>query len=183
MEEKDLRLSVHKIGHKLLSGKLTKSDLGPDSEKDIHCQVHQLAFSPHTDCKGIMDLVKFLSPKHVMLVHGEKPKMISLKEKIHSELGIPCYYPANNETVRIPSTHYENVETSDSFVRSCSNPNFKFQKCSSLDTCNSTLSDRNLMPELQVKDERVAEGILVVDRNKKAKIVHKDELLLTLSEK
>ncbi|XP_019462189.1 PREDICTED: cleavage and polyadenylation specificity factor subunit 3-II isoform X2 [Lupinus angustifolius] len=171
------------VGHKLLSGKLTKSDLGPDSEKDIHCQVHQLAFSPHTDCKGIMDLVKFLSPKHVMLVHGEKPKMISLKEKIHSELGIPCYYPANNETVRIPSTHYENVETSDSFVRSCSNPNFKFQKCSSLDTCNSTLSDRNLMPELQVKDERVAEGILVVDRNKKAKIVHKDELLLTLSEK
>jgi integrator complex subunit 11 len=130
-----------------------------------------------------MDLVKFLSPKHVILVHGEMPKMASLKEKIHSELGIPCYNPANNETVSIPSTHYVNAEASDTFIRNCLNPNFTFQKCDSVDTCNSTLIDRNLTPELQVEDERVADGILVMENNKKAKVVHRDELLLMLDEK
>ncbi|XP_020205713.1 cleavage and polyadenylation specificity factor subunit 3-II isoform X2 [Cajanus cajan] len=167
------------IGHKLMSDKRDKVDLDPNTKIDVH----QLAFSPHTDSKGIMDLVKFLSPKHVILVHGEKHKMVSLKEKIHSELGIQCYDPANNDTICIPSTHYVNAETSDAFIHSCLNPNFKFQKCSSVDICNSTTIDRNLMPELQVEDERVAEGVLVVEKGKKAKIVHQDEVLLMMGEK
>jgi len=131
-----------------------------------------------------MDLVKFLSPKHVILVHGEKPKMVSLKERIRSELGIPCDNPPNNETVITRSTtQYVNAEASDIFIKNCLNPNFKFQKCSSVDTCNSTLIDRNLIPELEVEDERVADGVLVMENNKKAKIVHEDEILLMLDEK
>jgi len=129
-----------------------------------------------------MDLVNFLAPKHVVLVHGEKHKMASLKEKIHSEFGIQCYDPANNETVSIPSTHYVNAEISDTFIRSCLNPNFTFQKRSSVDINNSTTLDKNLMPILQVEDERVSEGVLVVEKGKKAKIVHQDELLLMLEE-
>ncbi|CAI8605433.1 unnamed protein product [Vicia faba] len=142
------------VGHKLTSGKSTNIDIDPDTQIDVRCQIHQLAFSPHTDSKGIMDLVKFLSPKHVILVHGEKPKMDSLRERIHSELEIPCYNPANNET-----------------------------KCSSVDTPNSTLIDRNLTPELKVEDERVADGVLVMESNKKAKIVHRDEVLIMLDKK
>lgn len=130
-----------------------------------------------------MDLVKFLSPKHVILVHGEKPKMASLKERIHSELGIQCYNPANNETVCIPSTQYVNAEASGTFIRNCLNPNFQFQKCSSEDTSNSTMIDKNLTPKLQVEDERVADGVLVMEKSKKAKIVNRDELLLMLDEK
>jgi len=132
-----------------------------------------------------------------MLVHGEKPKMVSLQKRIRSELRIPCSNPANNEIVHIPSTEYVNAEASDTFIKyvnaeasdtfikSCLNPNFKFQKCSSVDTCNSTLIDRNLTPELQVEDERVADGVLVMENNnnKKAKIVHEDEILLMLDEK
>ncbi|KAF7827581.1 cleavage and polyadenylation specificity factor subunit 3-II [Senna tora] len=165
------------IGHKLMSGKPTKIDLDQDTQIEVRCQVHQLAFSPHTDAKGIMDLVKFLSPKHVILVHGEKPKMATLKEKIHSELGIQCYDPANNETICIPSSHYVEAGASDAFFQSCQTPNFKFQKHSSDDAPNSSLIDRNLVRHLQVKDERVAEGILVVEKTKKAKVVHQDELL------
>lgn len=145
--------------------------------------MHQLAFSPHTDAKGIMDLVKFLSPKHVILVHGEKPKMASLKERIHSELGIQCYDPANNETICIPSSQSVKAAASDTFIQSCQNPNFKFQKCGSLDSSDSCSIDRNLKSCLQVKDERVAEGILVVEKNKKAKVVHQDELLHMMAEK
>lgn len=148
----------------------------------MHCQIHQLTFSPHTDAKGIMDLVKFLSPKHVILVHGEKPRMATLKGRIQSELGIPCYYPANNETVSVPSTHYATALASDAFVRSCSNPNFKFYTSSSEDEHGSTSRNKFSIPRLQVSDDRVAQGILVMEKNKKAKVVHQDELLLMLGE-
>ena len=130
-----------------------------------------------------MDLVKFLSPKHVILVHGEKPKMASLKGRIQSELGIPCYDPANNETISIPSTHFVKAVASDAFVRSCLNPNFKFLKSSSEDGHDSSFKSRNSMPRLQVIDERVSEGILVLEKSQKAKVVHQEELLLMLGEK
>ncbi|XP_023513382.1 cleavage and polyadenylation specificity factor subunit 3-II [Cucurbita pepo subsp. pepo] len=203
------------IGHKLMSGKPTKIDLDKDTQIDVQCQIHQLAFSPHTDSKGIMDLVKFLSPKHVILVHGEKPKMVTLKERIHSELGIPCHDPANNETVSISSTLSIKAESSSTFIQSCSTPNFKFLKRNLNDKINSkelsskeggTSSmfirrrsnphvkhlNRNLDekfdsslscgPEIEVSDDRVNEGILVMEKGKKTKVVHQDELLLLLGE-
>ncbi|XWS69390.1 hypothetical protein CRYUN_Cryun04dG0175000 [Craigia yunnanensis] len=171
------------IGHKLMSGKPTKIDLDKDTQIDVRCQIHQLSFSPHTDAKGIMDLVKFLSPKHAILVHGEKPKMATLKERIQSELGIQCYCPANNETVTIPSTHYVKADASDTFIQSCLNPNFKFSTCSSVDKSYLDSNESKAISRLQVSDERVAEGILVVEKGKKAKVIHQDELLLILGEK
>ncbi|BFG17285.1 hypothetical protein CerSpe_035590 [Prunus speciosa] len=171
------------IGHKLMSGKPTKIDLDKDTQIDVRCQIHHLSFSPHTDAKGIMDLIKFLSPKNVILVHGEKPKMATLKGKIQSELGIQCYDPANNETVSISSTHYVKALASDAFIRSCLNPNFKFSKSSQEDEHGSNSRNNNSTPRLRVSDERVAEGVLVMERNKKAKVVHQDELLLMLGEK
>ncbi|XP_022776475.1 cleavage and polyadenylation specificity factor subunit 3-II isoform X2 [Durio zibethinus] len=171
------------IGHKLMSGKPTKIDLDKDTQIDVRCQIHQLSFSPHTDAKGIMDLVKFLSPKHAILVHGEKPKMATLKERIQSELGIPCYCPANNETVTVPSTHYVKADASETFIRSCLNPNFKFSTYSSVDKSYLDSKYSKAASGLQVSDERVAEGILVVEKGKKAKVIHQDELLLMLGDK
>lgn len=117
-------------------------------------QIHQLSFSPHTDAKGIMDLVKFLSPKHVILVHGEKPKMAALKEKIQSELSIECSYPANNETMHLPSSHHVEAAASDAFLKSCLSPNFKFSRTKS--------SSPDTPPSLQVYDDRVAQGLLTL---------------------
>ncbi|KAK8613892.1 hypothetical protein V6N13_101646 [Hibiscus sabdariffa] len=171
------------IGHKLMSGKPTKIDLDKDTQIDVRCQIHQLSFSPHTDAKGIMDLVKFLSPKHAILVHGEKPKMATLKERIQSELGIQCYCPANNETVTIPSTHYVKADASDTFIRSCLNPNFKFSTCSSVDKSYLDSNGSKAISRLSVSDDRVSEGILVVGKGKKAKVIHQDELLNTFGEK
>lgn len=163
-----------------------------------------------------MDLVNFLSPKHVILVHGEKPKMATLKERIHSELGIPCHDPANNETISISSTLFVKAEASSMFVQSCSTPNFKFLKrnlndkidpdlkevswkagASSMFTrrcsnphfkhLNRNLNDKfdcslSCRPELQVSDDRVNEGILVMEKGKRTKVVHQNELLLLLGE-
>ncbi|KAF8378587.1 hypothetical protein HHK36_029935 [Tetracentron sinense] len=165
------------IGHKLMSGKPTKIDLDKDTQIDVRCQIHQLSFSPHTDAKGIMDLVKFLSPKHVILVHGEKPKMASLKGRIQSELGIPCYYPANNDAVHIPSTQYVKADATDTFIRSCLNPNFEFLKSSGESNSDLGFKDSNAVQLVQIRDERVAQGILILENRKKAKVVHQDELL------
>lgn len=126
-----------------------------------------MAFSPHTDAKGIMDLTKFLSPKNVVLVHGEKPSMMSLKEKITTELDIPCFVPANGETVSVSSTTFIKATASDMFLKSCSSPNFRFS--------NST--------QLRVTDQRTTDGVLVVEKSKKAKIVLQDEVSEVLHEK
>ncbi|KAJ6431659.1 hypothetical protein OIU84_019026 [Salix udensis] len=171
------------VGHKLMSGKPTKIVLDKDTQIDVRCQIHQLSFSPHTDSKGIMDLARFLSPKNVILVHGEKPKMVSLKERIQSELRIPCYLPANCDTVHIPSTTYVKAHASNAFIRSCLNPNFRFLKRSTEENSDQVLRNTNSTAPLQVNDERVAEGILIMEKGKKTRVVHQDDLLLMLRQK
>lgn len=171
------------VGHKLMSGKPTKINLDKDTQIDVRCQIHQLSFSPHTDSKGIMDLTKFLSPRNVILVHGEKPKMVSLKERIQTELRIPCYLPANCDAVHIPSTIYVKAHASNTFIRSCLNPNFRFLKRSKEDNSDQVLRNTNPTAPLQVNDERVAEGILIMEKGKKARVVHQDDLLLMLRQK
>ncbi|KAF9673783.1 hypothetical protein SADUNF_Sadunf10G0059800 [Salix dunnii] len=171
------------VGHKLMSGKPTKIVLDSNTQIDVRCQIHQLSFSPHTDSKGIMDLARFLSPKNVILVHGEKPKMVSLKERIQSELRIPCYLPANCDTVHIPSTIYVKAHASNAFIRSCLNPNFRFLKRSKEENSDQGLRNTNSTAPLQVNDERVAEGILIMEKGKKARVVHQDDLLLILRQK
>eukprot|EP00494_Astrolonche_serrata_P014622 UN14757 len=44
-----------------------------------------------------MRLIKDVSPKQVMLVHGEHAKMVNLSKKIRGEMGIPTFYPPNGE--------------------------------------------------------------------------------------
>ncbi|KAI3946508.1 hypothetical protein MKX01_017724 [Papaver californicum] len=126
------------VGHKLMSGRQGKIFVDKETQIDVKCQIHQLSFSPHTDAKGIMDLVKFLSPKHVILVHGEKPKMATLKGRIESELQIPCYCPANNESVHITSTQYLKIDASESFIRNCLKPTYKWSKSSCGSSTNNT---------------------------------------------
>lgn len=162
------------VGHKLMSGKTTKIVLDKDTHIDVRCQIHQLAFSPHTDSKGIMDLTEFLSPKHVILVHGEKPQMAFLKERIESELGMPCFYPANNESVSIPTTHTLKMSTTERFITSCAAEQGK-----------QSLRKRNLIhgtgaSEVNGSDEAAAEGVLVMEKHKAPKILCEDELLQVL---
>jgi integrator complex subunit 11 len=68
-------------------------------------QVQYMAFSLHTDSKGIMDLVRHVDPRNVVLVHGEEPKMRFLQSHIQSSLNLPCYMPANGVSLqlRMPS--------------------------------------------------------------------------------
>ncbi|KAL8142086.1 hypothetical protein V2J09_015118 [Rumex salicifolius] len=169
------------IGHKLMSGKPTKIDLDQNTKIDVRCQIHQLSFSPHTDSKGIMDLLKFLSPKHVILVHGEKPNMAKLTEKIEKELHIKCDFPPNNGLVHIPSTHLVKANASPAFIRSCLSPNFTFKRCSSNGSSSDSFGAESTST-LEVHDVRVAEGILVRENSEKPMVIHQNELLIGLGE-
>jgi integrator complex subunit 11 len=99
--------------------------------------------------------------------------MALLRARIQSELGIPCYYPANNETVHISSTHYIKSNASNLFIQSSTDPNFKF-----LDA----VSEQNSDPVLKVHDNRVSKGIITMEKNKNTMIVHEDELLAHLQD-
>ncbi|KAJ8564788.1 hypothetical protein K7X08_001248 [Anisodus acutangulus] len=171
---------VGTVGHRLMSAKVpTKVNVDESAEIDVRCQIHQLSFSLHTDAKGIMDLVRFLSPKHVILVHGEKPKMEKLKKNIESDFEIPCYYPANNETLLIPSTQYIKAHVSKSFLQSSLSPNFKFLKTTSRADTDIILNEKT-ESLVQVCDDRVAEGALIMQNDEKGqhrKIVHQNELM------
>ena len=39
-------------------------------------EINNMSFSAHVDAKGILSFIKHVSPKAVMLVHGEKHKMM-----------------------------------------------------------------------------------------------------------
>ncbi|CAL9047159.1 cleavage and polyadenylation specificity factor subunit 3-II-like [Musa acuminata AAA Group] len=169
------------IGHKLMSGKPTKIDLDKDTYVDVRCQIHQLSFSPHTDAKGIMDLIEYLSPKHVILVHGERPKMALLKERIQSELGIQCYYPANNEKLLISTTQNVKIDVTKKFIRSCSSAMLSNVKNSSVSISDSSSKDNEIIK--LAREDTTAEGILLMEKTKTAKLIHENELLRTLGVK
>lgn len=140
------------------------------------CQIHQLAFSPHTDSKGIMDLTEFLSPKHVILVHGEKPQMAFLKERIESELGMPCYYPGNNESVSIPTTQNLKMSATERFITSCAAEQGKRSLHKRNLICGTSMSE-------VIGSEEVVEGVLLMEKPKAPKILCEDELLEVLGMK
>eukprot|EP01130_Rhizamoeba_saxonica_P008372 TRINITY_DN3380_c0_g1_i2.p1 TRINITY_DN3380_c0_g1~~TRINITY_DN3380_c0_g1_i2.p1 ORF type:complete len:580 (-),score=103.89 TRINITY_DN3380_c0_g1_i2:116-1855(-) len=91
------------VGNKILAGR-TSIDI--DSQKlDIRCKVHSLSFSAHADSKGILQLIEQVDPANVVLVHGERGKMRSLKARIYREYGRNCYDPANGECITINASH------------------------------------------------------------------------------
>jgi Cft2 family RNA processing exonuclease len=66
----------------------------------VKCRVMNLSFSGHADGKGVMQLIRQVQPKAVVLVHGEAGKMELFKLRVISELKLPCYNPANLSRVR-----------------------------------------------------------------------------------
>ena len=89
------------FGHKVLTGEKSIHIDGRDVA--VNLQVFSMSFSAHADSKGIMELLTHLEPKNVLLVHGEKPKMKILAEKVESVLQVPCFYPPNLSVLDVPT--------------------------------------------------------------------------------
>ena len=97
------------IGHVLLRGK-AKTITIDKVDYPVRCKVISLSFSAHTDHRGILQLINWLKPKSVVLVHGEEDRMLSLKADIESNLDLPTWCPANHETITIPATPPSELE-------------------------------------------------------------------------
>eukprot|EP00249_Psilotum_nudum_P010719 c22718_g1_i1 orf=119-2434(-) len=175
------------VGHKLMSGKAGRIDLDKRTQLDVRCQIHHLSFSAHTDAKGIMDLIKHVGPRHVILVHGEKPKMAILKNKISSEFGIPCFDPANSETVEIPTQFVIKVDATKQFFKS-SLHQMESQKQGSLNDMLGMIwpakaKDRSLEKFPSVRESFNVEGVIMMDQTRKIKVMHPIEALTELAVK
>lgn len=97
------------VGHKVLSGQ-KKIEMDRKSVIDVRMQVEYMSFSAHADAKGIMQLIRMAEPRNVMLVHGENEKMKFLMNKIEAEFSIPCFKPANGESITIDTPPYIEVD-------------------------------------------------------------------------
>ncbi|KAI9236416.1 MAG: beta-lactamase-like protein, partial [Podila humilis] len=104
------------VGSKVLAGE-KKIQIDNFTSVDVNLQVKNLSFSAHADAKGIMQLIRQCEAKNVVLVHGEKSSMGFLKSRIMTEFGIPCFDPANGETVSIETTHVIPIEMSASLLK------------------------------------------------------------------
>ncbi|KAJ1972598.1 hypothetical protein H4R35_004584 [Dimargaris xerosporica] len=104
------------VGAKVLAGQKV-IDLDNFNTIHVNLQVKNLSFSAHADAKGIMQLIRQCEPRNVVLVHGEKSKMGFLKSKIMKEFSIPCFDPANGESIDIETSRAIPIQLPSSFFR------------------------------------------------------------------
>jgi integrator complex subunit 11 len=81
------------IGNKILSGERV---IEIDKQIiEVKCDVYYMSFSAHADAKGLLQLVKNVSPKNLVLVHGDAEVMKKFQVNVESTLNIPTTMPAN----------------------------------------------------------------------------------------
>jgi integrator complex subunit 11 len=107
-------------------------------EIEAKMQVHYMSFSAHADAKGITQLIRQCQPSNVVLVHGEDLVMDFLQGRVKEELStycfvrfcffflffitnvrleIPCFKPANGETIVIETPHGVPVDIEPALVQ------------------------------------------------------------------
>ena len=59
-----------------------KIDIDKKTSLEVKCKVKHLSFSAHADAKGIMQMIRQVEPRNVMLVHGERSKMYVRSERV-----------------------------------------------------------------------------------------------------
>lgn len=92
------------VGHKILSG-AKKVEFMNRQVVEVKMAVEYMSFSAHADARGIMQLIQNCEPRNVLLVHDEAAKMKFLKDKIHEDFKIDCYFPAKDYEIIIFFKH------------------------------------------------------------------------------
>ncbi|KAF9913554.1 Integrator complex subunit 11 [Lobosporangium transversale] len=177
------------VGSKVLAGE-KKIQIDAFNSVDVNLQVKNLSFSAHADAKGIMQLIRQCEAKNVVLVHGEKSSMGFLKSRIMTEFGIPCFDPANGQTISIETSHVIPIEMSASLLKqhlirqsetTVENTNEGLTSSSSPDDS----SDENLQQPINLKkplsikpkDKVLIQGMLVMEDGKPIRLEDAEEAL------
>ena len=99
------------VGNKILNG---EKKIEIDGEIiEVKCEVYYMSFSAHADQKGLLQLINNISPKNLMLIHGDVEAMKKFKETCHSQISAKILMPENKENVTFnESPKYEQVSIS-----------------------------------------------------------------------
>ncbi|KAF9336732.1 Integrator complex subunit 11 [Podila minutissima] len=171
------------VGSKVLAGE-KKIQIDSFTSVDVNLQVKNLSFSAHADAKGIMQLIRQCEAKNVVLVHGEKSSMGFLKSRIMTEFGIPCFDPANGETVSIETTHVIPIEMSASLLKrhlirqsEAQEPDMSPPSSSESSDDSTEAFKKSLPAEVRPKDTVLIQGMLVIDEGKPIRFEEAEEVL------
>lgn len=164
------------VGHKLMSGKPTRIDIDKRTQLDVRCQIHHLSFSAHTDAKGIMDLLRHVGPRHVILVHGERPKMALLKTRVTSELGIPCFDPANSDVIEVPSCMVVKVQATEIFLTGSP---ILAESRTAKSKCSLNLKG-SIYENVPAVMDNIHTGVVMMDQRRNIQVMNPSEALATL---
>ncbi|KAH7298256.1 hypothetical protein KP509_25G033800 [Ceratopteris richardii] len=167
------------VGYRLVTGKTVTLDADKRIKLEVRCQIHHLSFSAHTDAKGIMDLLRHVSARHVILVHGEKPKMALLRTRIISELGVPCFVPGNGETVEVPSRLVLKVLASEKFLTKSQSNSLQTSIKSKVDDVSAPKRHMEDVSLSSIHDIRSA--IIIMDKEKTIQVLNPEEALNVLN--
>ena len=96
------------VGNKILNGE-KKIDI--DGEIiEVKCEVYYMSFSAHADQKGLLQLINNITPKNLMLIHGDFEAMKKFKEICQTQIPAKIITPENKENVSFnESPKYEQV--------------------------------------------------------------------------
>ena len=89
--------SIGTVGNRIISG---EKKIEIDNEiVMVNCEVYYMSFSAHADAKGLLQLIKNIQPKNIMLVHGDFEIMKKFKKTCSERTKSDIIMPANNEEV------------------------------------------------------------------------------------
>ena len=102
------------LGHRLLQGatavnvcvRASDASIKVSNPLSVTCAVRQHSFSAHADAKGLLSLMGRSCPQTVVLVHGERRKMATLRMRVMALLCKPCYAPQNGEGLQLSAQHF-----------------------------------------------------------------------------
>ena len=99
------------VGNKILNG---EKKIEVDGETiEVKCEVYYMSFSAHADQKGLLQLVNNITPKNLMLIHGDFEAMKKFKETCQSQIHAKILMPENKENVTFNECpKYEQVSIS-----------------------------------------------------------------------
>lgn len=68
----------------------------------VKCRLVNMTFSSHADARGIVRTCRKVKARAVMLVHGDKGKILAFRKQLSDALQVECFAPSNGQIVKIP---------------------------------------------------------------------------------
>ena len=105
--------SAGTVGNRILSGeKVIEID---KTKINVNCEVYYMSFSAHADAKGLLQLIKNVQPRNVMLVHGDYEIMKHFKKTCEEKMDVPVLTPGNYDRVQFKDDNeYYQIDISKS---------------------------------------------------------------------